>query len=167
VVERIKCIGKDPALVSETFAAVNAERASQIASLKMELTGLNGDIARWNNEVRALTRKKPGSDSQYVAKLADYQERIGNAERRATEINVQIDALEQGSLNEYEVEAALASFDPLWESLTPRERGRVIQLLIERVDYDGGAGKLSITFHPTGIKSLAGELSPPQKERIA
>ncbi|HZZ82655.1 MAG TPA: recombinase family protein, partial [Gemmataceae bacterium] len=167
VVERIKCIGKDPTLVSETFAAVNAECAAQIASLKMELKGLNGDIVRWNNEARALARKKPGSDPQYVAKLSDYQERIGHAERRATEIHQQIDILEQGTLDEYEVETALATFDPLWESLTLRERGRIIQLLVERVDYDGSAGKLSITFHPTGIKALAVELTQPRKEKSA
>jgi hypothetical protein len=28
---------------------------------------------------------------------------------------------------------------------------------VERIDYDGGSGKIAITFHETGIKSLAGE----------
>jgi hypothetical protein len=30
----------------------------------------------------------------------------------------------------------------------------VMQLLVERVDYDGEKGTLSVTFHPSGIRSL-------------
>jgi site-specific DNA recombinase len=51
--------------------------------------------------------------------------------------------------------------------LTLREQTRVVQLLVERVDYDGAKGKIAITFHPTGIKTLAGELANQPKEKIA
>ena len=72
--------------VADAGHAVSAERAAQIASLKTELRGLNGDIAKWNAEVSSLAKQKAKSnDSQFVAKLADYQDRIGNAERRMTE----------------------------------------------------------------------------------
>jgi hypothetical protein len=33
----------------------------------------------------------------------------------------------------------------------------VIRLLVERVDYDGAAGTVSITFRPGGVKALAKE----------
>ncbi len=45
-------------------------------------------------------------------------------------------------------------FDPVWETLTPREQARVIRLLVQRVDYDGEKGTVSVTFHPAGIKTL-------------
>jgi len=32
-------------------------------------------------------------------------------------------------------------------------------LLAEKVDYDGRAGKVAITFHPPGIRTLADELA--------
>jgi site-specific DNA recombinase len=38
---------------------------------------------------------------------------------------------------------------------------------VERVDYDGAQGKVSITFHPTGIKTLAEELAHHREERSA
>jgi hypothetical protein len=38
---------------------------------------------------------------------------------------------------------------------------------VERVDYDGANGKLSITFHAAGIKTLADELAERGKERLA
>jgi site-specific DNA recombinase len=62
---------------------------------------------------------------------------------------------------------ALSAFDPVWESLAPREQVRIVQLLVERVDYDGAAGKVSMSFHPSGIKALAGEVGAQHKEKIA
>jgi site-specific DNA recombinase len=45
--------------------------------------------------------------------------------------------------------------------LTPKEQARVIELLVERVDFDGSAGKVAITFRPAGIRTLADELVQP------
>jgi site-specific DNA recombinase len=82
-------------------------------------------------------------------------------------VNEEIVALGREAVDDREVALALSAFDPVWEALTPREQGRVVQLLVERVDYDGAAGKVSITFHPSGIKTLAGELAGRPKEKIA
>lgn len=38
-----------------------------------------------------------------------------------------------------------------------KERVRVMQLLIERVVYDGENGKVSVNFRPAGIRALAFE----------
>ena len=58
-------------------------------------------------------------------------------------------------MSKAEVDSALAAFDPLWESLSPREQARMLRLLIQRVEYDGSKGTVSITFLPNGIKALA------------
>ena len=50
-----------------------------------------------------------------------------------------------------EVTAALVQFDGLWAVLTPAEQTQVVELLIERVDYDGSAGRIVVSFNPTGI----------------
>jgi site-specific DNA recombinase len=42
--------------------------------------------------------------------------------------------------------------------LSAREQARILHLLVERVDYNGPKGTVAITFHPTGIKTLADEL---------
>jgi hypothetical protein len=36
-----------------------------------------------------------------------------------------------------------------------QEQARVVQLLIERIDYDGAQGNLAITFRPGGVRALA------------
>ncbi len=89
-----------------------------------------------------------------TARLADLQERIAAAQRRLVEVRDQIERLRRGTIDPAEVARALAEFDPLWESLTSHEQGRLLHLLIERIDYDGREGVISITFHPTGIKTL-------------
>ncbi len=62
--------------------------------------------------------------------------------------------VEQKLVTKSEVDSALATFTPLWDSLTPREQARVVHLLIQRVDYDGAKGKVAVTFHANGIRTL-------------
>ena len=66
-------------------------------------------------------------------------------------------------VGEDEIRAALAQFDDLWAALTPKEQVRVLELLIERVEYDGEAGTVSVTFRPSGIRALEGN----QQETVA
>jgi len=42
--------------------------------------------------------------------------------------------------------------------LYPQERARIVQLLIESVEYSGARGTLGLTFRPSGILRLANEL---------
>ena len=41
--------------------------------------------------------------------------------------------------------------------MTIVERQKLLQLLIDRIDYDGMAGQVTIHFHPTGLESLLTE----------
>ena len=81
------------------------------------------------------------------------------AEQGLTKVREQILSLQKQRIDRGEVSAALANFDPLWEQLSPKEQERVIQLLVQRIDYDGKAETISITFHPSGIRVLANEQS--------
>ncbi len=68
-------------------------------------------------------------------------------------------ALGRQLVDEKEVARALAVFDPVWDTLAPREQARVIRLLVQRVDYDGEKGTVSVTFHPAGMKILSREFA--------
>jgi site-specific DNA recombinase len=61
-------------------------------------------------------------------------------------------------------EPALANFGSSWSGLAPENQVGVLQQLVERVDYDGAAGKLAITLRPDGVGALAsvwnGEAKP-------
>jgi site-specific DNA recombinase len=90
--------------------------------------------------------------------VAELQERIQSTEQRATQVREELIALGRELVDEKEVARVLSLFDPVWETLSPREQVRIIRLLVQRVDYDGEKGTVSVTFHPAGIKTLADEL---------
>lgn len=156
VVDQIRAIGRDPDLIRETAAQARQQAEAELAALEAERANLERELARWNAEVRdVLAHVGPSdADSPAVARLADLQDRIRGAERRATEVREQMHAICSRSVDQQEVAQTLARFDPVWSSLTPREQARVVELLVERVDYDGARGKVAVTFHPNGIRDF-------------
>jgi site-specific DNA recombinase len=124
--------------------------------LEAEERGLGRELARHNAELRKLASSV--QNGEQASELANLQDRIRAAEQRATEVREQIVALSREMLDEREVETALSVFDPVWDTLSPREQARIIHLLVERVDYDGKLGTVSVTFRPNGIKTLAQQL---------
>ena len=131
--------------------------------------GWRHDLSGWQAEVRHLSlHVRPGEDNNpVVARLADLQERIGLVEGRVRKVREQIRAIRDRMLNEEEAATALSLFDPLWRTLAPPEQARVLGLLVERVDYDGAQGKVTISFQPTGVRALADELASRAEERRA
>jgi len=152
VVEQIKAIGKDPAVLAETLRQARSQGKKKMADLQAEERGLKRELARYSAQLRKLAANAKVDD------LADVQDRIRAAEQRATQIGEELATLNRELVDEREVEAALSVFDPLWQTLSPREQARIIRLLVERVDYDGKRGTVSVTFRPTGIKTLAQQL---------
>lgn len=156
VVDQIRSIGHDPELIRETVARAREQAQSQLSLLEMEQASLERELARWGTEIYDVVAHVGPSDkdSPAVARLADLQDRTRTAERRATEVREQFRAISTGVIDHNEVATAMAKFDLVWQALTPREQVRVIELLVERVDYDGNRGKVAITFHPDGIQNF-------------
>jgi site-specific DNA recombinase len=161
VVERLRCVGRDPALLREVLAQARAQGESRTAGLEAEGRMLAKDLACWHAEVLKLSGHfRPGEDNgPLIARLADLQERIATVDGRAQTVREQVRAVEQQLLDAGEAAEALASFDPVWRELAPREQARVLGLLVESIYYDGSKGKITIRFHDTGIKALADELA--------
>jgi site-specific DNA recombinase len=61
-------------------------------------------------------------------------------------------------------DAAWEHLAALWPALPPAEQVRVMQLVVERVAVDGAQGRLSITFDPAGLETLAQDLAARAKE---
>jgi site-specific DNA recombinase len=168
VIERIRCIGNDPSLLAETFAAAYAQTEARIAELTHQHVGLERDLKHWNSDIHVLVAGGANTgNTPDVSRLADLHERVRLGERRLSEIRAEFDSLSGPQVTEAEVEQALCVFGPVWDSLTPREQTEVVQSLVERVDFDGGTNQLSITFHASGIQALADELAQHQQENHA
>ena len=153
VVDQIKAVGGDEDLVRATVSEMHRQVAVNQKTLAQEQTRLGRLLHRNQAEFGKLTsRGKLNEDG--VSRLADLEDRMRVTKLRLGEIAVEMAALEDSVMPADEVANSLAAFDPLWESLSPRERTRVIQLFVERVDFDGDGGSVSVTFHPTNIRAL-------------
>ncbi len=75
-----------------------------------------------------------------------------------------VDAMSTRRIEPADATEAFRGFEPMWTALAPREQARVVQLLIECVNYDGQHGKVSLTFRPAGIQTLARERADSNEE---
>jgi site-specific DNA recombinase len=167
VVEQVRCVGRDPALRRETFVEAFAQFQVRLEKLAAERRVLERDLAAWEAEVRTLVDRPAPADAAPDPLLIDLHERLRTGGDRLRQIDAEAEALNRGQVTEAEVDAALADFDGLWESLASHEQARLLRLLVERVDYDGGANTVSVSFHPTGIQALADAIASQQKEKSA
>jgi site-specific DNA recombinase len=157
VIDQVRCIGKDSALLAETLEQTRTQGQERIKELETEKRNLERELKRHNAALRELVGRLATSGTA-TDRMADLQDRIRTAEQRATQVREELIALGRELVDEQEVARAMALFDPVWETLSPREQARVIRLLVERVDYDGQKETVSVTFHPAGIRTLADEL---------
>jgi len=63
--------------------------------------------------------------------MADLQDRIRAAEQRATQVCEELIALGRQLVDEKEVARVLTLFDPVWDTLSPREQVRAIRRLVQ------------------------------------
>ncbi len=148
VVDQVRAIGTDPAVRSLVLEQLRAEGDGKVAALEGEAAIVRREVAQLHTEIR-----RAGADGD-ADRLADKHDQLARAEAQLAELHEQIVTSGRVNASKAEVDAALEEFEPLWESLRPRERIRVLRLLIKRVEYDGGAGKVAITYHSNGIRAL-------------
>jgi site-specific DNA recombinase len=160
VVGQIQRMGRNPQVLHEVLAQVRQQDEGRLAQWASERSGLERDLLSGQGQVRKLLADIGCGETSggVVSRLAQLQDRLGQVEQRIARLRAQMEAVQQERLDEAEATRALAGLDPAWETMTPDEQARVVQLLVSRVDYDGARGKVSITFHPLGLKTLAGDL---------
>lgn len=59
--------------------------------------------------------------------------------------------LKRQRVDDFEVKAGLATFEPVWESLSVAEQSRLLDLLVEKVVYDGSESTIAVTFSPPSL----------------
>ena len=161
VVDQIRCIGSDPALISAVVKNIDEHTGTQTRQLKNERLGLQRQLRQQSEDLLRVANL--GERTERAAQLADLQERVQRTERRLAEIDSELMSLGREQISETEVVDALREFDQLWNVLAPREQARLLELLIEQIQYDGENGRVSITFHPCGLRSLTDGFTTPRK----
>ena len=156
VVDRIRAIGSDPDLVTRTVEEAGRQLAARKTELEAEAQRIQKNLDRAHEFLRRGIDTVSGSGTaRRQHGVSAPAEKIVALEDHLACVRDELEALRAQSIDPDDLRLALDAFDPVWEHLTTAEQARVVQLLIERIEYDGWDGSLDITFHPAGVRTLA------------
>jgi len=154
VVQQIRRIGSDPHVVTRAIAKAEEQRRGRVTDLTFERQLTQKELAGLGAELRKLVPLVGRRDQMVTDRMADLQERIGQTERRLSDVLQELAGLENQAVDEDDFRAALIEFGPVWESLTSREQARIVHSLVERVAYDGKTNKVTVSFRTAGIRRI-------------
>jgi site-specific DNA recombinase len=155
VVEQISNLGQDTERLKKILTEASKQRQDRLAVVEAEQR-------RLERELKTLTDSLP-SEKQPAHGLEAIRENIGHIERRLAETQEQALALQQQLLGVEEAGRALAALEPRFDVLPVTEQARLIHLMVQRVDFDGGQGRLALTLDPAGVVAVLEEQTKPQE----
>jgi site-specific DNA recombinase len=160
VVARIKAIGTDPSVLLATIAASKQQRAAQQPELVAEARRIATErtqLAEQRANLLDALQHGGVATNAIAGRLAEVDDQIGKVQARHAEVTEQLATAQNQIVDEAAIRTALAEFTAVWDELIPRERARVLRLLIDEVRFDGQAGEVTISFRDNGIRALGRE----------
>ncbi|MGC4116788.1 MAG: recombinase zinc beta ribbon domain-containing protein [Myxococcales bacterium] len=90
------------------------------------------------------------------SKLQETGDQLGRLERRLWDVQRKLAQLNQAKLEVSWVEGCLRTFDKVWDTLTPENRGRLVRAVISRVEVNEPENQVKayVTNLATGIDAL-------------
>lgn len=161
VTSRIRAIGRDPDVLLATVTAARQTRTARQPELVAESRRLaqeRTDLAGQRKNLLDALQNGGVAANAIAGRLAEVDEQLSRLEARNAEVGAELAAAANDPVDEAALREALQQFTPVWDALIPRERARLLRLLIEEAVYDGQAGDLEIRFRDLGIKALGREI---------
>mgnify|MGYP000873049917 CR=1 FL=1 len=151
VVEQIRGIAANPAVVDEVVRQLDEQRVAGIEALEREKRVMEKELHRLGEEIASVIRT---SGKLAIDRMAELQERASVVERQLREVRDQLAESVGQATETASVRKALRDFDGLWSEMTSREQEKFVKTLVERVTYDGATGKVTVGFRTAGIRQL-------------
>ncbi len=152
VVDRIAAIGADSELVDRIEKNARNQSEERMAALDAEKTQIEKAL-RYQAKLVAGIVGLPNA----TRRLADLEDQLRAGEARMAEIAKEIVGIEAAAITAPEIAGVLGAFRSVFDAMPPAYRARSLGLLLEQVAYDREKGTVAISFHPSGIKTLAEE----------
>jgi site-specific DNA recombinase len=148
VLERLRDATRDGALAADLTVAVRARVHTRQQDLAAERQRLPSQIETLSTEIRRLVdvlASTPGPARRHVeARLQDLGDQLTRAETRLAAIGRELAELEAVVVEASWVASCLEEFHPIWDVLTPENRGRLLRAVVERVVVDEAANQLHV-----------------------
>ena len=154
VVAQVAAVGRDPVLQDQVLATLLSDAAGRRDAHARDARLLRAEVRTRTEESRRLAASlAPGGDNaaaltaltRLEAELDDRRRRLAELLTTSPERRIDADAARR----------ALCDFAPVWDALTLAERERLVREVVARVDRHPDGGRVTVTLHPTLIRSLA------------
>ncbi|NLW84454.1 MAG: recombinase family protein [Phycisphaerae bacterium] len=153
IVDQIKVIGKDLAVLEDCIKKTQAHMQEQIERLKdarSEKQKLIQELSQQIGEAAAQV----GFDGTAAGRIELCQQQIKDIQVEMASLNSEIVSIQRQMLNPDELVGNLESFEPLWDAMRPRQKEKLIHLLIKQIEWDSETDNIFIAFHQTNIEVL-------------
>jgi len=157
VVERVRQVGRDPRVLEATIAADREDREARRPQFEAEVRRFSHERGRLEAERENIIEAIASGARGLVTRLAELDAGIIAVDQRAGETRRDLVALDRGLIDPEDLRRALTDLEPVWAELFPKERARVLALLLERVVFEPESGEVAITFRPGGPRLLTTE----------
>ena len=154
IVEQLREIAKSPALREEILNQSEELVSASISAIQKERKQLSRQVAAHHASIRRLAttdRVMPESTDM----IAELHDRVDRAEKRLAELDQQLHEHDSERLTRRDIDAALANFEDVWDTLSTHERCRALVQIVRRVEYDVQDSSISIEFHEDAFGALA------------
>lgn len=146
VIDQIRALGRDDAILAESVRRAQERLRERAEELNAKRNELGKQLEGQRAELQELVDR--GADRNgSAARAGALREEISELAAEMRRLNTRIESIRARLLDEDELAGALEAFDPMWERLTTAERERLVQLLVQRVEYDASSETISVTFH--------------------
>ena len=161
VIGQIRSLGTDPEFVQNVLDQIDSVDMDELAGLREQERIAEREIRQCETEIRQLSTKSNGDakGQDTGQRLAGTEDRMRSATEQLSAIRGEISDRDHGPVDHEIVRQALEEFNPVWNALSPREQERVMNLLVQRVDYNGESGQVEITFEPNGFEIFLEQFS--------
>lgn len=138
ITDQIRELGKDPELVTMVLDTLRAQSEHRRADLDAE--------ARTIARERAWLEQRRASAGTNLAAIAEIDTQIRICDQKGQAVSRELALLGTTGLTRDRVGSGMASFDLLWESLSPAEKASILRLVLAQVTHDSTAGTVRITL---------------------
>ncbi len=149
VVNELRVIAGDNDLIRDIYDRTHEESWQKINEQKKEIESLRSFIRTDQAELNSHIANKASIDL-----IAAAQSRIDTSQQRFDSLQESIKKHSFETIGHQDIRESLQIFDDMWDTMPSKERCRLIELLVQTVNYDGAAGTIDTTFHMTGIQTL-------------
>lgn len=161
VIDCLKKIAADTEEKQKRVELLRKQLESELDGLSSQqdkLTKEIDEIVSRMQEIKVLIVNSESGNEQSVETIKGLQEKLQDNERHLSTIRVEKSNIEDKIITKNELNEALIINSPVWDTLFPIEKKRILRLLLKEVDYDGSTQKMGLALSEKGLKILCSEI---------